>query len=281
MTRISRSPGEVTGLRQAILLLLIVLATACANGGAQDPKPAPVPYNLVGPVIDRASLTTVERRGYEIYLRDIAASRATDAARWEIDLEKSGALGWIVVPYERGYLVRFVDRDERTVADVSVDPTSALPAYVIKDASSKDLSGREKAMWRARQLAGGQPFMVCSDRYDTVVIPEDDDPDSRWLVYLLAATIDPTLIMLGGHHRFVVDAEGRTVIEHLALSRSCLSNQYTETTAMISMSHIVSPEPVESQVYLSLLHGIPIGVFRLDSGKRWTVEGGRVRLDER
>lgn len=268
-------------MRQAILLLLLLLATGCANGGSQGTKPAPVPYNLVGPVLDRASLTPVERLGYEIYLRDIAAGRGTDAAQSVIDLAKFGVLGWLVVPYERGYLVRFVERDERVVIDVSVDPTSTLPGYVMKNDPPKELSAREKAMWRARRLGVGQSFMLCSDRYNTVVIPENEDPDSSWLVYLLAATLDPTLIMLGGHHKFVIDAEGRNILEHMPLSRSCVSSQYTETTAMISMSHIVSPEPVESQVYLSLLHGIPIGVFRLDSGKRWTVEGGRVRLDGR
>ena len=193
-------------MRRFLLFLLLFLATACASKRPDAPEPVRVPYKMIAPVVERVSLTNVERWGYEIYLRDIAASRGTDAAQIVTDLSKSGSLGWIVVPYESGLLVRFIDRDERSVIDVSVDPYSTLTPFVVENRPPKDLTPREASMWRARQLAASQPYPACSDRYNSVVIPESDDPDSDWLVYLLAATVDPTVIMLGGHQKFRVDS---------------------------------------------------------------------------
>lgn len=262
-------------------LVLLAFAAACASPTAREPSPAPLPYHVVASPVDRATLSEVERRGCDIYLRDIAAHRATDAARTEVDLARTGAVGWIVVPYEQGLLVRFVDGEERAVVDVSVDPESALRPFVMPRAPAEALTPREKQMWRALQLAAHQSVMGCSDRYNSVVIPADDAPDSDWLVYLLAATVDPSRIMLGGHHRFRIAADGRTVLEHLPLSKSCLSMQYTEATAMIVISHVVTPEPVETQVFLNLLHDIPVDVLTLEGGRHWRIEGGRIREEPR
>lgn len=265
--------------RAAVLLavVLLLLASACATRSSPEPVPAPVPYQLIASPVDRESLSEVERRGFDIYLRDIAAHRGTDAALAEVDLAHSGAVGWIVVPYEQGLLVRFVDDEERSVADVSVDPFSALHPYVMPHAPAEPLPPREQHMWRALQLAAQQPVMRCSERYNSVVIPASDAPDSDWLVYLMATTADPSRIMLGGHHRFRTDPAGREILEHLALSKSCLSMQYTATTAVLTMSHGVTPEPVETQVFLNLLHGVPISVFSLDGHRRWTIEDGRIQ----
>ena len=258
-------------------IFFVLLATACASGGPEAPRSTAIPYNTIAPVVDRSTLTPVEDLGYEIYLRDIAASRATDSARTEVDLEKSGATGWIVVPYERGYLVRFIDRDEHVVIDVSVNPTSTLSALVMKDTPAKELSEPEKSMWRARQLASIQSFARCSDRYNTVVIPESDAPDSDWLVYLLAASSDPSVVMMGGHQKFRVDRDGGQILEHIPLSKSCINSRLSQGTSILFMTHIVSAEPVESQVYLNYLHGYRIAVRVVETQKDWMIEGGRIR----
>lgn len=268
-------------LRLLLLANLVLTSSSCGSRGPDgDPdrgEPEPVPYVLIAPVLDRSALTPVERLGYDLYLHDIAASRATDAAQAVADLAQLGVEGWIVVPHEKGLLVRYFDASGRSVVDVSVDPHSMLSPYVVVQASAPDLSPRQRAMALARRLAASQTFPLCSDRYNTVVLAESEAPDSGWLVYLLAATDDPTRIMLGGHQKFRVDPEGRTVLEHIPLSKSCLSLEYFPSTWAITTSHLVSPEPVETQVYVSLLHGIRVVVLRAERKQRWLIEGGRIQ----
>lgn len=274
-----KSGGGVQHEIRMSLAAALLLATVLACAPHSPPEEAsPVPYQLLAPDLDRATLGEVERRGYEIYLRDVVAHRGTDAARVEADLAASGAVGWIVVPYERGMLMRFIDREDRAVIDVSVDPHTMLSPFVTTNAPPKALSARERSMWRARELVSDQPFEACSDRYNSVVIPASDRPDSEWLVYLLAATIDPTVLVFGGHHRFRVDPEGQQILEHTPLSKSCLTMIHSDTTHAISVSLAVSPEPLETHAYFSLLHGIPLRVFTVEgAGRAWLIEDGRIR----
>jgi hypothetical protein len=242
------------------------------------PPPAAVPYKILAPDLEKSSLRPIERLGYELYLRDIAASRATDAALAVSALSDRGAIGWIVVPREDGYLVRFLNRAEKSVVDASVDPHSALSPYVVINSPGLAISARELGMWRARKLASEQAFRACSDQYNTVVLPENEDADSNWIVYLLAATQDPTKVMLGGHHKFLVDFAGSKILSQEALTNSCFSTIYREGDSIITVSQIVSAEPLATHVYLNLLHGIAIGIVVIDTENVYVIEDGRVLL---
>jgi hypothetical protein len=257
------------------LLILLLVATACASGGGHAGKPAPIPYELIAPILDRATLEPIERWGYDAYVHDMVASRATAAVQIEIDLTKTGAMGWIVVPYEQGMLVRFIDHHERSIIDVSVDPFSFLSPFIIKNAPPKDLDERDKSMWRARELALDQPFTLCAENYDVVVIPESDAPDSSWLVYMLATSDDETVITFGGHQKFRIDPEGRHVQESIPLSTACMTGHYTESTTEFRLR--LDSGPSEAHVYLNHLHGIPITIEQIGGHGLWTIEKGRVR----
>lgn len=262
---------------------VLALVLACATPSREDSSATPAPYEWIAHSVDRSTLSTVELRGFELYLRDIAASRATNAALGVLagrDRARSNIAGWIVVPYEQGFLVRYVTKDERAEIDVSVDPYSALEPYVMENEPSKALPPREVAMWRARQLAIQQPIGRCSDRYNTVVLPESEREDADWLVYLLAVAMDPTHFAVGGHHRFRIDAEGREIREHLALSKGCMDPAYDPRSAGFVMTHLVSPEPIETHVYLSLLHGIRLFVSIPETNQLWSIEDGRIRRVE-
>jgi hypothetical protein len=261
----------VRGMRGLIISLLFV---GCTGGLT----PSPVPYRTVAIPIESSSLTPVEALGYDLYLRDIVASRSTDVALAAVDMQALGVQGWIVVERNERYLARFVNEFEEAVVDVGVDPFSeAAPTLVIKS-PPEHLDERELAMWRARQLAGRQPFSECSDRYNSVVLPVSDSPSSDWYVYLLASTLDSSKIMLGGHHRYRVDRQGFEVLEHLAMTKSCVFSTYDESMIAVTVSHIVTDKPLESHVYLNHLHGISIGVVVIDTGEVFVVENGRIRL---
>ncbi|MEZ4333046.1 MAG: hypothetical protein R3F35_14900 [Myxococcota bacterium] len=256
--------------------VLLILVAACATRPAPEAAPLPVPYQLIASPVDRATLSEVERRGFDLHLRVIAALRGTDAALAEVDLARIGALGRIVVPYEQGLLVRFIDDKERAVVDVSVDPFSALRPYVMAHPLAESLPPRDRGMWRALQVAMHRSAMDCSDRYHGVVIPAGKAPGSDWLVYLIAATPDPSRIMLGGHHRFRIDFEGTTIREQVPLSESCRSVQYTEATTTLAFTASHPAEPVETEVFLNRLHGIPIEVSPSGGRGHWTIEDGRI-----
>lgn len=276
--RSARSLRAVLALALSSALLL-----ACADTPEREPAGTPVPYELIAHDVDRAALSTVERRGFDLYVRDIAASRATNAALQALagrERARGDIAGWIVVPYERGFLVRFITQAEESVIDVSVDPFGALAPYVVENEPGKALSPRETSMWRARQLAIQQPIGRCSDRYNTVVLSESDRDDSDWLVYLIAAAMDPTHFMVGGHHRIRVDAAGSRVVEQFAFSKGCMSPEYDPRSAGFVVTHLVSSEPVETQVYLSLLHGITLYVAISEPKQLWSIENGRIRRVE-
>jgi len=256
---------------------LLVLASAFLIG-ADAPPPAPAPYLTVAPALSRSALTSVEKLGYELYLRDIVASRATDAALATQDFSALGVRGWIVVPRGEEYLARFLTQSGDSAVDVLVDPFSASPPKsVVANSPPKSLDERESGMWRARELATQQAFSSCSDRYNSVVLPVSDSPSSDWYVYLLAATVDPTKIMLGGHHRYRIDRTGSTVLEHLAMSKSCISTVYDSSMVMISVSHIVTNEPLETHVYLNLLHGLSVGVVIIETQELFAIDNGHIR----
>ncbi|MEM7412180.1 MAG: hypothetical protein AAF430_18270 [Myxococcota bacterium] len=253
-----------------------LLVVAVALGCASPPPPAPLEYRTVAQPVDVESLSAVEALGYRLYLRDIVASRSTDAALASVDLRSTGALGWIVVQTGDQYVTRFIDGSSRSVVDVFTDPFSNTYPRVTRRYPPEPLGERETAMWRARQLASSQEFRACSDRYNTVVVPASSEPGSDWFVYLLAATVEPNLIMLGGHHRYRVDPLGTRIIERFPMTKSCMTARYDETMAMMSMSHIVSGAPIESHVYLSLIHDIPLSVIVMQTEELFRIEDGRV-----
>ena len=104
-----------------------------------------------------------------------------------------------------------------------------------------------------------------------------DPASDEWLAWLLVATTDANVVPVGGHYRFRISADGRTLIRRDALSASCLSLNKTQDAPAggqpvgLAASHIVSDHPVETHVFLSLLNRIQIYVAAGD--KLWNVNG--------
>ena len=113
-----------------------------------------------------------------------------------------------------------------------------------------------------------------------------DDPDgSGFLVYALAATKKADEIALGGHRRVTVSANGEKAerVDSLAhgLNLGSKKTPPGQQYALAITSQLVSNKPVETFVYLSYLHHVPIGVGTPD-GAVWAVANGKiVRIDEK
>jgi hypothetical protein len=119
----------------------------------------------------------------------------------------------------------------------------------------------------------GQLF---SSRYDYVVL---SDPDGkRLLVYALAASQQSDQVILAGHFRVTVSADGTKAERVDALSKSlALSGPVKTDTVALFLIQLVSNKPVETLIYTANLVKKPIYV-RTPDGKTWEVGEGKMRV---
>jgi hypothetical protein len=245
----------------------VVSLVAPSGAAAQEP-------------IREFSLGVVEELGREIYRRDVAASVATDIMlEQRLDLDAYPLRGWVVTDEASGLLVTFIGEYEgayKAVFDVRPDERGERRFEL---AEQRALSSEEAAQFRARTTAQSELEEPCSERYNSAVLK---DPESDgWIVYWLAATTEPGAMVIGGHYRVMVSADGEKVVAADRLSRACMTIEpAAEETAAAVVTHLVSATPVETHVFVSLLHRKPIFVLTEDE-TIWAVEGGSVREVDR
>ena len=254
------------------LFASLSLSLAPAAWAADDARPAQVeawPLQQTGTI------------GSAIFIQDRAAWRATDVLLAHLDgATDHGLIGWIVVEQDEAQLVRFLRGDPAAPLpgyDILVDKNGrAGPAIKSTDAALPD---DQIAHYLARNTATANiGALRCTGNFNTVVL---DDPDSDgWLVWLLAATKDANIVPMGGHYRFHMSADGRTVEKREQLSNGCLNMDRRQSgqdgqPAALMTSVLVAPQPLEVHVFLSLLNRLPIYVAAGD--KIWTVEGARIQ----
>lgn len=258
--------------------LMLSLFAALSLGLAST---APAADDKTPPQVEAWSLQQTGAVGSAIFLQDRAAARATDAllARFG-GKPPEGLIGWIVVPNGEDQLVRFLVGDPaapRPGYDILVDKTGRAGAVI--DSPDAALPDDQAARYFARNTAAaGIGALRCAARYNAVVL---DDPDGDgWRVWLLASTTDANKVPMGGHYRFHVSADGRTVEKREQLSNSCLdldrrqSGQNGQPVGLMT-NVIVAPQPLEIHVFLSLLNRLPIFVMAGD--KLWSVQGALIR----
>ncbi len=130
---------------------------------------------------------------------------------------------------------------------------------------------RKRAKQTAMAALQGKLFNI---HYDYVVL---DDPDgSGFLVYALGATNNPYKIVIAGHFRVTVSANGQKAERIDALSRGLSISNNTPKTAGMYMAQIVSSKPIETLIYTSDLTKLPIAVATPPNGQVWFVENGRI-----
>lgn len=223
----------------------------------------------------------LETLGQQIYYQDNEASRATDilfALKRQQDLSSEGVRGWIVDPAPAQDVVRFIRQGEsglESAYDI-VFAAGSAPRLLVPE--NRTLTDEEKSQFAARLLALKNVERPCSDRYNTVAL-KDPEHDG-WLVWALAATTDPKKILAGGHYRFMIDKDGREIIQRDALSRACLTMTMPEDTkdkktVFQVLTQLVSNIPVETVVWLNLQFKIPMMVITSDR-MEWSVLDGRI-----
>jgi hypothetical protein len=220
-----------------------------------------------------------ERLGEELYLQDVVAAKASRMMLQAVGPIKPGELsGWIVVKDGAKTLTRFIKQtgeDINVVYDVRLDVKG--DGAVTKD-NLMPLSKTEIAMFRARQNAVRAAPKDCAPAYNTAVMEDIDS--SGWLVYILAATKE-NAVVVGGHSRVKVSADGNNVLAVTPLYKSCLTvpipaDGNNAKQEALYVSYPVADVPSEIHVYLNRLHGYP--VYVTTARGNWLVKDGRILL---
>jgi len=226
---------------------------------------------------------TIEKLGVAIYEQDIRAATATDLLfAKKIDPAKEGLRGWIVEGDAKAMLVRFI-REKDGLFEAFYDVTfEGKKAPVIAEPKSRKLTDAQIAQHKARSLASKNITRPASRNYNIVIFP--DPVGDGFLVYALAATTEPNAVMVGGHYRFTVSKDGERLERSDELFRSfmVLSTKPKDlppgaTLEALSMTTLVSDMPLETHVYLSLLHRMAFYVGTPD-GRVWKVQAGKMEI---
>jgi hypothetical protein len=240
------------------------------------------------PKIREFDIPTIERLGQEIYTQDQFAWKATDVARaqrgGERGMRRDGMKSWITESVDGKDVVRMI-RVARGGPEALYDVTFAQGAEpIFSTPADRTLTPDEIAQYNARMLALSNIKNSCSDRYNTVALK---DPESDgWLVWALASTTDPNLLLIGGHYRFTISADGKSIRSSDALFRGCLRLDKREQAKAVAqnknlvpsgqmVSHVVSLTPVETHVFASLTYQSVFHVGTND-GRAWKVDGNKV-----
>lgn len=251
----------------ALLATTGLLATPALAQPA-DPRP-----------IRAFDVETVEVLGRAIYDMDQFAWHGTDALRLAVSEEQlAGMIGWIVVERDGGHVVRF-GRGSPAAPEPFYDVVFRGDDAPVVVEATQPFSETELAMFRAVAMARAGVTQPCSDRYNSLILA---DPDGDgWLVWMMAATTRQNVVVTGGHYRFSVSPDGRTIEQADRLSRGCVTLDMQAggdgQTAALMMTQVVSDVPVETFVFLALQHGLPFYVVT-PNRQTWEIEGDDMRL---
>lgn len=237
--------------------------------------------NLAHGEIRKFDKATIERLGVAIYEQDIRAAAATDLVlAKKIDAKAEGLRGWVVEGYADAMLVRFV-RERNGVLESLYDVTfKGRNEPTIVAPNDPKLTESQLAQFRARSVAAKNIKRPASRSYNIVILPDPEADD--YLVYALAATTEPNAVMVGGHYRFTVSKDGEKLlrsdelfVSHMVLSTKPEGLPPGAKLEGLAMNTLISDLPLETHVYLSLLHHMPFSVGAAN-GTIWSVDKGKI-----
>jgi hypothetical protein len=226
-----------------------------------------------------SSFPKLEETGKAIYEYDRAASLATDRLMENGQLP-SGVRGWVTFPSDGGWRVLFVEGDgDAACSRLSVVVNADAAGPLRRADTCQALTADQRAMFLARQTALSALRTPCSEAYNTVVLPYERR-EGEWAVYLLAATKDVGKAVVGGHVRVIVGSTGSHILDYQQLSKACLTLDLPSPVAgkpvALFVTHLLDDHPIETHVFLSLLHGLPLYV--ITESAMWSVDKGKIRL---
>ena len=118
----------------------------------------------------------------------------------------------------------------------------------------------------------------CAEQYNSVVLPIRNGDEPLLLVYLLAATAEPDVVVAGGHLRYAISPDGAKIEGQRTFTKSCMvmstkdAPDRKQVEAMM-LTHLLDPTPTEIHVFLSRTYERPF--FIATSENNLLLEGRR------
>jgi hypothetical protein len=235
---------------------------------------------VAGDAIRSFPLPTIVALGVKLYQQDKIASDGADfLSTSHPEAQKLQLRGWITQYDETIRRVFFIQGPDDQHPSLAYTLTLLADGSAkIKEGSGDPLPDSVAKRYTARQAAiAAIPKFAPGRNYNFEVL---DDPENKggFIVYGLASSNDPDEVVVGGHYRVTVSEDGR-VKRVDALSKTFLVLNKHENAPKDSapvglfMSHIVSETPVETHVYLSILHRTPLFVSTSEHDF-WKVQEG-------
>jgi hypothetical protein len=238
----------------------------------------------------RAAIEQSQLLGMALYLHDHASAIGTDVMLANVRAPKELGIA--------GYLtLRDVDEDGQPLDRWQVtffsagDPPSALcrvrvpmqrgatPEFALIDPPTR-MSDEAQRLIRARRaaLAATRPSV---QPQNPVILPGQMIGKDGILVYLLAGSTRNDVAVLGKHHRVLVSPDGETVMSVEPLSKTVIETPLALPPGAVAgaglwITHLVTAWPLETHVFVSLLHRTPVYVGT--SRGNWVVDGARISL---
>jgi hypothetical protein len=227
-----------------------------------------------------SSFPKIEEVGKALYEKDRAAWLATDRLMETSGQAPGEIRGWVTLSSDDGWRVFFVEEQgDAYCSRLSVLVGENGVGPLGRSETCEALTPEQRAMFLARQTALAALRTRCSENYNTVVLPHDG-AEAAWVVYLLAATQEPGKVVVGGHVRVLVADGGTDIVDYQKLSNTCLtldmpSSDEGKPVAVVAF-HVLDDHPIETHVFLSLLHEQKLYV--MTESAMWRVAEGKVKL---
>ncbi len=264
-----------TEKRMLRLFLAIIFSVPLLVAKAAEPV-----FTELPPDQESAALTRAEATGFAIYRHDRAAAIATDAALKIRAFRKERRVrGWITEEQNGDIVVTFVDDSPAALYRAVVSDSGGLIGSVSVFASPLPLTSFESGAAAARKAALAAKFELCSDKYNSVVLPASDGGTNGWVVYLLPATTKNNIVPLGGTYR--VETDGSTVTSQRGFTRTCIALPNDPRAVGLMITHLLDATPTEAHVFWSIWANKTMYVSTTPNGTLWSIEGGKIKLVKR
>ena len=235
-------------------------------------RPLPIPEDL------QAHIAQSRKLGRAIYEQDMVSAKATDVLVAAKLLPGKGEVrGWVTREWPDGWVVDFMTAPakdtENIIYRVRFQPDRSKPELTVFE-PMLPADAETAALFRARQSAIGALLDRCTQRVNPVILPAELVGKRGWLVYVLASTTEPNVLILGGHIRFIISPDGKNVLENYPLYEQCMSMEFDPAAFAAFINHRRTDWPLESHVFASLLYNKAI--FIQTRRGLWKVEGEQV-----
>jgi len=220
--------------------------------------------------------------GFIVFQKDFAASAATDEMATKGLFDDKRLRGWVTDRAGDAWRVVYIGDVSGTMQalyTIDVKEGKVDPQTYQSFENGKVLTTMQQGMWNARQLALSAAPRPCGEGMNAVVLPmnADDGTLQGYFVYLISATTDPDIILMGGHHRMQIARDTERILGTVSFTETCTALDKTQDGPLL-VTQKLAPVPEEPHVFLSLLHDRELFVATVENDLIWSIAGLEVAI---